>query len=162
MYDTKQLREHIKSVLWLMSSMMSTQYDSDDAVELLMFTAAHESKLGTYLKQLNDGPAKGLFQIEPATWEDIMENYLKYRPSLYDTVQAFDIPNMPDVVNMEGNIPMQIVMARVHYLRVAEALPNHMSTFSMAEYYKKYWNTYKGKATISGAIDSYHKYVKGE
>jgi hypothetical protein len=140
---------------------MSTQYDSDDAVELLMFTAAHESKLGTYLKQLNDGPAKGLFQIEPATWNDIMDNYLAYRPALRDTVLSFSIQNMPIEMNMEGNLAMQIVMARVHYLRVPEPLPSMLSTVGMAEYYKKYWNTEKGKATIDGAIGSYFQYVVG-
>lgn len=159
MYNAKQLRKFIKDTLWLMSSMMSTQYDTDDAVELLMFTAAHESKLGTYLVQLHDGPAKGLFQIEPTTWNDIFVNYLYFRPVLQETVNSFRVPRMPIEVNMEGNLAMQIVMARVHYLRVPEALPKRSSAFDMAVYYKKYWNTSKGKATVDGALKSYYHYV---
>ena len=160
MYDKKQLRQYIKDVLWVMSSMMTTEYDSDDAVELLMFTAAHESKLGTYLKQLHDGPAKGLFQIEPATWEDVFVNYLNYRKPLRDTVQSFSIRTMPIEMDMEGNLAMQIVMARVIYLRVSEALPSKDDVFGMALYYKQHWNTHLGVATISGAIGSYKKYVQ--
>jgi hypothetical protein len=142
-----------------MSSMTTTQYDSDDAVELLMFTAAHESKLGTYLVQLNGGPAKGVFQFEPTTWNDIFTNYLDYRPALLDTVKSFGIPDMPIEMNVEGNLAMQIVMARVHYLRVPRPLPSKTNYRAMAEYYKKYWNTIKGKATVDAAIDSYIKYA---
>ncbi len=160
MYNVKQLREYIENVLWMFSSIVSKELDSPDAVELLLFTAAHESKMGTYLKQLNGGPAKGLFQIEPATWEDAFENYLKYRPTLYDAVQTFDVPKLPDVVNMMGNLPLQIVMARVIYMRVSEPLPDRYNIPGMAAYYKKYWNTQVGSATVDAAIKSYNKYVQ--
>ena len=47
------------------------------AEELLMLTAAHESHLGTYLKQ-KGGPALGIYQMEPATYRDLHENFLRF------------------------------------------------------------------------------------
>jgi len=59
--DKTQLRELIQVVL--------KEYDlySRDAEELLMLTAAVESNLGYYIKQVGGGPALGIFQCEPDT-----------------------------------------------------------------------------------------------
>ena len=40
---------------------------SESATNLLLGTAAQESRFGTYIKQIN-GPACGVFQIEPLTY----------------------------------------------------------------------------------------------
>ena len=161
MHDPKQLREFIKYVLEAFSLRMGKgkALASADAVELLMFTAAHESKLGTYLKQLNGGPARGIFQIEPTTWNDVFMNYLNYREDLSNVVEEFDLVDFTDYINMIGNLPMQIIMARIIYLRVPEAIPSRFDLGAMAKYYKKYWNTHLGAATIVGALGSYKKYV---
>ena len=52
--------------------------------ELVHGTAIVESGL-TYLKQHGDGPALGVWQIEPATHEDLYTNFLDYRPELGPT-----------------------------------------------------------------------------
>ena len=43
---------------------------SEDAEELLVFTCAVESLGGTYLQQVK-GPALGIYQMEPVTYNDI-------------------------------------------------------------------------------------------
>ena len=48
---------------------------SRSAEELVLGTAIVESGL-TYLKQRGEGPALGLWQIEPATHEDLYTNFL--------------------------------------------------------------------------------------
>ena len=53
------------------------------AINLMVGIAIHESKGGTYLKQIK-GPARGVFQVEPFTESDIWNTYLKYRPERYD------------------------------------------------------------------------------
>ena len=129
---------------------------SEDAVELLMGTAAQESKFGTYMYQLGGGPARGLFQIEPATERDIWENYLKFRPDRTDIVSKYDTPSEDDLV---WNLGYQIIMARVHYLRVSEPLPAKWDIKSMAEYWKKHWNTVKGAGTVEEFKENYRRYV---
>ncbi|KAF0118141.1 MAG: hypothetical protein FD149_866 [Rhodospirillaceae bacterium] len=55
---------------------------SPAAEALLLGTAIQESRLGTYLRQTGGGPALGVYQMEPATHEDIWTNFLAYRPDL--------------------------------------------------------------------------------
>jgi hypothetical protein len=66
MFDTTQFYQLIKTVLINFDPFLA----SLNAIQLLMGTAAQESHLGTYLKQIN-GPALGVFQMEPNTEIDI-------------------------------------------------------------------------------------------
>src|SRR6266849_2351788 len=50
---------------------MGDKYSTDVNVQLLLATAAQESHMGEYLHQLN-GPALGIFQMEPATFVDTL------------------------------------------------------------------------------------------
>ncbi len=61
------------------------------AEDLVLGTALQESNL-RYLRQLNDGPARGVYQMEPATHDDIWENYLAFRAELSAHVSAFLVP----------------------------------------------------------------------
>lgn len=131
---------------------------SADAVELLMMTAAQETLLGMYLKQIK-GPAMGIFQIEPATHSDLYSNYLVNHPQLKDAVDEFYATGGGFEENMTGNLLYQIAIARAFYYRVPKALPPHTDADAMARYYKKYWNTYLGKATIEEAKTRYAKYA---
>ena len=146
MLDVKNFRFLIYSALERIN-----QY-SEEAEELLIITAATESKLGTYLYQLN-GPARGIFQMEPATEKDIWDNYLRYKPYLAQLILTFT-SGQPEF-DLIGNIPYQICIARAHYLRFPEKLPKANETISLCTYYKKYWNTYKGSNTIDNAYKDY-------
>lgn len=74
--EPKQLKRLITDVLH------GIGYYSDEAVDLLMLTAAQESEMGRYLYQLGNGPARGIFQMEPATHRCLYENYLKNKSDL--------------------------------------------------------------------------------
>ena len=54
------------------------------------------------------------------------------------------------------NLAAQIVMCRLHYRRVPKPLPK--SLIDQANYYKKYYNTYKGKATPEHFMEIVTKY----
>jgi hypothetical protein len=138
---------------------------SEAAVNLLMGTAAQESQFGTYLRQLNGGPAVGVFQMEPDTMMDIWQNYLRNRLQLADDVFFatrmvwFDTP--PDTDIMEYNLAYAIIMARLHYRRVPEPLPEADDIKGLARYWKKYYNTPKGAGTEAEFVRNYKKYVIG-
>lgn len=51
------------------------------AERLLLGTALTESGL-VHLRQSGGGPARGLYQIEPATHRDLWRHYLAFRPAL--------------------------------------------------------------------------------
>ena len=129
---------------------------SDAAVELLMMTAAHESKLGTYLKQL-EGPARGIYQMELVTEKDIISNYLKYRDPLMMRVMGISHRHYREMneIAMIANLTYATAMARVHYYRDPMPIPDVEDKIELANYCKRVWNTSHGKATSRQYYDAY-------
>jgi len=127
---------------------------SEDAVNLLMGTAAQESHLGEYIKQIK-GPALGIFQMEPNTFEDICKNYLKYKVELFDDI--LDCACIVESDALVWNLKLSICFTRIHYLRVKEAMPNSIDGY--AAYWKKYYNTYLGAGTIEEFVVNYKRFV---
>ena len=154
MLNVNQLRELI-----IKPALTDLLMYSEDASELLVFTCAVESNGGTYLKQIN-GPALGIYQMEPATYNDIWQNYLKHKSNLMlIMMNNFDIIRMPDEKRLVHDLRYATAMARIHYARVKEPLPSHDDTKAVYEYYKKYYNTNSGKANLDGCYAKYRKFT---
>lgn len=149
--NADQLRELITVVL------EELDLYSEDAVELLMLTAAQESHLGKYIRQIN-GPALGIFQMEPSTERDIWYNYLRYKPDIARRVYPMVGNSNFNNLQLFGNLLYQIAMARIHYLRVPKALPSKDDVDAMARYWKRYYNTPLGKGTTLEAVANYRRY----
>ena len=129
---------------------------SQDAENLVMGTAAQESRL-QYLHQLGNGPAKGLFQMEPATHNDIWDNYLKYHDDWADTLRTMTVTGYmgtPDPNEMVWNLMYAAAMCRVFYRRKPGRLPYDVE--GMAAYWKKFYNTHLGAGTEAQFIRNYN------
>jgi hypothetical protein len=148
--DKNQLRDLINRTL------TNVNLYSEEAVNLLMGTAAQESRLGVYIKQIN-GPALGVFQMEPNTFYDICNNYLKYKTDLSIAIRKESGVYVFESGVLEWNLKLAICTSRVHYLRCPGKLPNTIE--GMAAYWKKYYNTPLGKGTEQEFIANYKKYV---
>ena len=147
--DATQLRELISTVL------IDAEMYSEDATELLMLTAAKESSLGYFIKQLGGGPALGIFQMEPNTEKDIWQNYLSFRDKKAHIVKRYDTADEND---LWFNLGYQIILCRFHYMRVTESLPRHNDVWGMARYWKHHYNTIKGKGETREAVQAYQRY----
>lgn len=159
--NTKQLIELI-----IRPTLKSLDLWSLEAEMLLAGTAAQESGMGTYIKQVGGGPALSPWMIEPEAHDDIWNNFLCSRSDLRQRVKlACYLPSNPDNYLyysglMIGNIAYACAMARIHYLRVKEPLPRTNDLHAMAAYYKKHYNTPNGAATEQQFIDNFNRYVK--
>lgn len=151
MMNAKQLREMITETLKDFDEHVPF---SENVVELLLMTAAHESHLGTYLRQVK-GPARGIFQMEPNTEKDLWVNYLTYKPEMAAYIDKYRTGDPES--DLQYNLKYQILMARVFYRRIPAALPT--TTEGHAEYAKKYWNTYLGAATVTDYSKAYLNHV---
>jgi len=157
MIDKNQLRDLIRDVLAYLDPEIPY---SSTAVELLMLTAAAESRLGTYIKQVN-GPARGIMQMEPATDGDIWRNYLAHNKDLRRKILLLmGVADTDALDPAVTNLAYQIAMARVHYRRVSEALPNmegHPTedAIRLASYWKDHYNTSLGKGSRLEAAKVY-------
>lgn len=117
------------------------------AEELLLGTAIVESDL-IHRRQFGAGPARGLFQMEPRTHNDIWANFLKYKLALAQTVSSLlSSPDSDKLVELERNDRYASAMARVHYLRVSQPIPAAGDLKAMARYWKRHYNTPGGKGT---------------
>lgn len=118
------------------------------AEELLLGTAIQESHCGHYIHQLGDGPALGIFQMEPATHDDIWENYIEWRRPLRSVIlQRIGITKQPTPKRMITDLFYAAVMCRIHYLRVKENLPAAGELQAQADYWKVFYNTINGRGT---------------
>jgi hypothetical protein len=151
MLDIPQFRQYI-----LQPALEDIGLYSLAAEELLLGTAIQESRL-TYLKQLGGGPAVGVFQMEPATHDDIWENYLQYHQELSDLVRT--IEDSVDAAYMISDLCYAAAMCRVHYYRVSEALPDAGDTITQAAYWKEYYNTPLGAGTAQEYLENWNKYI---
>jgi hypothetical protein len=118
---------------------------SNSAIVLLTGTAAIESHMGRYLHQKN-GPALGIYQMEPNTHTDIWVNFLKFNKELANKVFNVADIGSSNIIHerLIYNLKYATALARIHYLRVKEELPQQNDASGMAYYHKKYYNTVLG------------------
>lgn len=137
---------------------------SQVAENLLVGTALQESLL-TYTVQQGGGPALGYFQCEPATHDDIWNNYLKYRTTLASKVRSFiqndDGTTPPDAKIMIDNPYYSAAMARIKYLRSPLPLPaDPDDIMALANFWKTVYNTVLGAGKPQEFYDKYVKYAQ--
>ena len=130
---------------------------SPEAVNLLMGTCAQESRLGVYIKQLSSGPALGVFQMEPFTFNDIVNCYLAFNESLAQKIKNECDVSIFKSEALEYNLKLAICFTRVHYLRFPEPLPNDLD--GMARIWKKRYNTILGAGSEEEFIKNYERYL---
>lgn len=155
MLDCSQFRSFIvEPVLSLLRNY------SKNAEELLVFTCAAESLGGTYLHQVK-GNALGIYQMEPATYTDIWVNYIHSRSHLATLMAMhFGCNRIPQPERLIYDLHFATAMSRIHYLRVTENIPDPKDVEGLFDYYKKYYNTEKGKSKKDNAIKLYEKFIQ--
>ena len=125
------------------------------AERLVLGTACQESECGRWLVQIN-GPALGAWQMEPATHDDIVNNYLAFRPELksrvgYWAAQGFTAPQLA------WNLGYGEAMCRLRYRRIPRAIPDTLQ--GQAEYYKINYNTPLGAGTAQQYVSNWQRFV---
>ncbi len=123
---------------------------SPAAERLLLGTALTESGL-RHLHQVR-GPARGLYQIEPATLHDIYRNWLPRRAPLAEGLRMFTAPHGAVEDQLVWNLAYASAVARLIYCRVPEPLPRADDLTALAEYWKSHFNTAAGKGTPADFI----------
>lgn len=141
-FDRKQFRDLIARRL------IERGLHSEAAVNLLMGTAAQESRFGTYLRQIR-GPAVGVFQMEPGTFNWLRDRYAKDYPEI--AARECD--------EMEWDLDLAILFARLRYRVVQAPLPAADDVMGLGHYYKAHYNTPAGKATVGDFVKNYNRYA---
>jgi len=152
MINVDQLRREIVA-----PALKHIQLWSPAAEELLLGTAAVESRMGTYLRQVGGGPALGIWQVEPATHADTWINWLQYRQPVGEVLLDLVPPlyrNFGETIAVDPQAlvacPMYCcAIARIKYRRSPEPLPAAGDWAGLELYHKRHYNSILG-ATKSG------------
>lgn len=131
--------------------------NAPEAVELLMGTWAQESAGGKYLKQIG-GPALSAWQIERATFRDTINRCKLVHRSVLAETAGVPVISETDFSKIERNHKLACQVARLKYFLCPGSIPVDLE--GQADYYKKYYNTVLGRATVEQYIENYRRYVK--
>jgi hypothetical protein len=124
---------------------------SPAAINLLAGTASAESEC-VYLRQLGGGPALGLWEMEPATHDDIWANFLNARIDFAVPIRRMTTTDIPRVRQLISNLRYACAMARIRYYRSPLPLPAANDAVGLCTYWKGIYNTALG----AGAADATH------
>lgn len=136
---------------------------SVSAEELMLGTCAQESHLGTYLRQLNGGPALGIYQMEPFTYEDVFKKVIQQNKKIRSLLEdhfSIDINHYPDESCLIYDLRLATAITRIQYWRFSEQLAKPGDVLGHANYWKKYYNTVNGKGTIGEFVDNFNNFVQ--
>lgn len=141
-------------------SAYDARIDSEPARALLLGIAAQESSLGYRLKQENNGPALGVFQMEPETHHSLWDNFISYRSDLWNVLSRMagkvaDNEEIPPE-EMITNLKYACAMARLRLWVSPFPLPTEANNIkALGEYWKQHYNTPLGKGKVSDFIANY-------
>lgn len=128
---------------------------SAPAEQLLLGTACVESECGRWLAQQNDGPAMGIFQMEPAThWDNLI--WLDSQTPLKQKVRQWGMVGALHE-DLAGNLCYAAAMARIKYLRDPEPIPDYRA--GQAQMWKRIYNTELGAGTVQKYLDAWNRFV---
>lgn len=145
---------------------------SDAAENLLLGTALAESQL-YFLRQgwktLDDGRGRalGVYQVEPATHEDIYQNFLVYQDKLSRKVLGL-WPRAAETIDHNSlitDLGYATVIARLVYYRRPEPLPDANDAEGLARYHEVHFNTKYGDVgktpDLLEKINEFSRVVRG-
>ena len=153
MIDIDHFRLHVVRAALIYMRMWSTS-----AENLLLGTAVQESGL-QYLRQFNDGPARGLYQIEPATHDDITDRYLAKRADIRKRLNTLLAPIPSRIDQLVTNLAYATAIARLRYWMDPAPLPEPDDIDGLAAYWKRVYNSPKGKGRVAEFAATYRRYV---
>jgi len=145
-------------------SRYKTNCTSHSAVNLLFGTCCVESNLCEYVRQIGFDlkgikGAFGIYQMEKRTHDDILDKYISFRPKLKELIfKKFRDERIPGHLQLVSDPFYATAMCRIHYMRISEELPHPKDVDGMAKYWKKYYNTDKGKGKEKDFITKFNKY----
>ena len=128
------------------------------AENLLVGTALQESRL-TYLRQLGSGPARGIFQMEPATHDDLRDWARKSKPAINGRLEWLTAVSPSALEQLTTNLLYAAAMARLKYYRSPQVIPAADDIDGLGRFYKSIYNSPLGAGTAEEFVSNYQRYA---
>lgn len=161
MLDVRQFQDEvIRPVLGVLAG-WNPAMNTPATTALLLGTALQESGL-TFLRQRGGGPGLGLFQIEPASHDDVWNNFLATRRELSGIIESLAAGGRGDADQLTWNLGYGAAIARLIYWRAPAAMPPATDIDALGRYWKAHYNTPGGAGTAAEWSANYNRYVLGQ
>lgn len=136
---------------------------TDVAHALVLGTGIAESNYDNIAQQTSSGQpgvARSFWQIEPATFDDVMRNFVANRTNVASALrQALGYtPVTGGSSRLYSDMALGTCLCRMVYLRSRYALPA-MNAQAMAAYHKKVYNTDLGAADPNVNVPKFQKAI---
>lgn len=158
--EAEQLAEHVVGPV-----LRELGLWSESAMRLMMGTAAHESLGFTCIKQIGLGPALSFWQIEPATYHDLLDRSMPRLVRTHPEIAAAYAGMVPrrygayaPSAHLMRDTGYACATARLLYFRVPRPLPDADDLVGLADYWKAYYNTTLGKGRTQDWLKAYRDY----
>ena len=154
------MKQHAADLLELIirPTLETLRMEGENAERLMLGTALAESGGGA-LRQRGGGPALGFWQMEPATHDDIWDNFLTHRPDMAHDVLDAALIDGRGAEALAFNLRYACALARVHYWRVPAPIPDTVK--AQAGYWKQHYNTPAGKGEVEHYLAALNAGVNG-
>ena len=120
---------------------------SEDAVVLILCTIAIESGFGEERQQRGHGPALGIVQMEPATFDWLKAKYPRYLGG----------HTAPEMIHDDA---LAILACRLRYQASPGALPDASDIEGQWLYYKRNYNSMLGAATRESFMAAHKRFLE--
>ena len=104
------------------------------------------------LEGYGNNPAIGFWQVEPFTMFDTIDNYINYRPELKTKIYGLGYDEKDAEMRLMSNMSLQVAFCRLKYRRDKYALPGMDDIEAQAKYWKRVYNSEKGRGTVEHFI----------
>ena len=121
---------------------------SDDALSLIMRTGWAESGYNALKGATSGNPALGFWQVEPFTAKDTLDNYVKFRPRIKESLLFLGLNEEKLEFSLLSNIAIQAAFCRFKYRRAKQSIPPWDNVEAQAKYWKRVYNSELGRGTI--------------
>ena len=138
MIDPDELRQHV-----IRPTLDYLGMGGESAESLMLATALCESGLSN-LVQKGGGPARGLWQVEPATHDDVWWTFLAFKPPLEVKMERMLNSWQTRHDQLTTDPCYCCAIARLKYWRDPEPLPDDAEGGCL--YHKRVFNSVDGKA----------------
>ena len=151
------MKESIKKIIkWTLEYL---DMDSEEARDLIYKTGMAESGYRA-LEGHGSNPAVGFWQVEPATMFDTVDNYINYRPELKTKIYTLGYDDKESEMRLMSNLSLQVAFCRLKYRRDRYPLPKVGNVEAQAKYWKRVYNSEKGRGTVKHFMEANNGYTK--
>jgi len=121
------------------------------AVDLMLETAAQETHCGQLRDPTPNGAGRGIFQIDPIAFNDICQRARANDLAMIYSEFAIDIKKVRHDA-LDHSPLLAAIFCRLFYKLIPEPVPSTL--VGRAAYWKKYYNTERGKGSVGEYVNN--------